>query len=252
MKEKINGKTDEISQNKDMKSCHSGHRERMKKRFISCATDNFEDHEILETLLFYSIPRQNTNEIAHELLNNFHSLRGVLDASYESLSCVPMVGQNSYVLFKLMREVMRRYGSETVSENEVYDTLEKIGSYFTKNYLGITTEVVFVMLLNNSLELIDCKRMFEGSLNSAALDIRKLISYANSKQATNVVIAHNHPNGIAVPSPDDMNTTLMLDSAFDLVGIKLIEHILVAGSKFVPLVKTYRNQGLFGEFPGIR
>lgn len=226
---------------------HAGHRERMKKRFLADAPDNFEDHELLEMLLYYSVPRQNTNEAAHELLDRFKTIRGVLNASPENLMQVNKVGNNTYVLFRLVREVMRRYEA-TSDKTEKFDTAEKIGRFFIEKYIGVTNEVVYALFLDQSFGFVECKRLFEGSPSSASLDIKQIISLANALQTPNIVLAHNHPNGIAVPSSNDINTTLMLASALDMVDIRLLEHILVANKKYVALVKAYSDKGLLGEY----
>lgn len=211
---------------------HKGHRARMKKRFAENGGDDFADHEILEMLLYYAIPQRDTNEIAHILMKDFGSIKGVIDASPAALRDVPHIGENAQTLFKLIPEVAKRYFAEDTTR-EVFDNSDKIGRLFVNKYIGATEESVYLLLLDNSLRLIECKRMFEGSVSSAMFDVRRLTNRALAKNASNVAVAHNHPYGKAIPSNSDYNATQAIASSFELVGVNFIGHFIVAGNKYV-------------------
>lgn len=211
---------------------HKGHRARMKKRFSELGGDSFADHEILEMLLYYAIPQRDTNEIAHILLQNFGSIKGVIDASPAALREVPYVGENVQTLLKLIPEVAKRYLAEDTTR-EFFDNNDKIGRLFVNKYIGATEESVYLLLLDNSLRLIECKKMFEGSVNSAMFDARTLTNRALNRNAPNAVVAHNHPYGKAIPSNADYNATESLASSFELVGVNFLGHFIVAGNRYV-------------------
>lgn len=225
----------------DDKNYHKNHRKRMRSRLLNSDIDAFEDHEILEMLLYYSVPRKDTNALAHELLDRFGSFRGLVEADPKDLMSVSMIGEHSVAFFSLISEFMRRYSCEGEKRTEKYDTIEKIGEYFVKKYIGVNTETVYVMLLDNSLKLIECKKVHEGSVNSAGFDIRKIYQYATARNVPNIVLAHNHPGGVAVPTSDDINSTVILAQGCEILGLNILEHIIVAGDKYIPIISTTNN-----------
>lgn len=107
---------------------HEGHRERLKNRFLTSSLDNFEPHNILELLLFYSIPRQDTNEIAHALLDRFGSLKGVFDADFSELIKIKGIKENSATLIKLIPQISRAYMFEEINKEKIFDHIDKVGS----------------------------------------------------------------------------------------------------------------------------
>jgi len=215
---------------------HEGHRQRLKNRFLNDGLSGFEKHNILELLLFYSIPQKDTNDIAHELLRTFGSLKGVFEADFNELIKVKGVKENTATLLKLIPEVARQYMLEEVDSEKVFDTAEKIGKYFIRKYIGEINEVVYMMLLDNGYKLINVVRLHEGSVNSSSISLRQIMTEVIKSNASMVVIAHNHPNGAPVPSMEDMNTTYSLKSTLSSYDVKLIEHILVAGNEYFPIM----------------
>ena len=211
---------------------HKDHRKHTKDRFLSEGLDSFEPHNVLELLLFYSIPQKDTNETAHMLINRFGSLSAVFDAPYDDLLTVPGISEHSATLIKLIPAISRRYAMEKNSKVTKLSSIEDIGKYLVARYLGVTEETVLLLLLDNKFGLIDCVKVHEGSVNSSAITMRKLIETALFKRASMVVLAHNHPSGVALPSSDDLFTTQQVKRAFDLVEIGMLAHIIVAGDTF--------------------
>lgn len=201
---------------------HKDHRKHTKDRFLSEGLDSFEPHNVLELLLFYSIPQKDTNETAHMLINRFGSLSAVFDAPYDDLLTVPGISEHSATLIKLIPAISRRYAMEKNSKVTKLSSIEDIGKYLVARYLGVTEETVLLLLLDNKFGLIDCVKVHEGSVNSSAITMRKLIETALFKRASMVVLAHNHPSGVALPSSDDLFTTQQVKRAFDLVDRKSV------------------------------
>ena len=114
-------------------------------------------------------------------------------------------------------------------------TADDAGKYFKAKYIGATKEIVYLLLLDNKYKVQDCVKIHEGSDNSSAITMRKLIEAAIEKKASYAVLAHNHPGGIVLPSSDDIFTTRQTAQAFELIGINFLAHILVAGDKYVNL-----------------
>ncbi len=215
---------------------HKDHRKHTKDRFLSEGLDGFEPHNVLELLLFYSIPQRDTNETAHMLINRFGSLSAVFDAPYDDLLTVTGISEHSATLIKLIPAVSRRYAMEKNSKVTKLSSIEDIGKYLVARYLGVTEETVLLLLLDNKFGLIDCVKIHEGSVNSSAITMRRLIETALFKRASMVVLAHNHPSGVAIPSSDDLFTTQQVKRAFDLVEIGMLAHIIVAGDTFTNIL----------------
>ena len=215
---------------------HKDHRKHTKDRFLSEGLDSFEPHNVLELLLFYSIPQKDTNETAHMLINRFGSLSAVFDAPYDDLLTVPGISEHSATLIKLIPAISRRYAMEKNSKVTKLSSIEDIGKYLVARYLGVTEETVLLLLLDNKFGLIDCVKVHEGSVNSSAITMRKLIETALFKRASMVVLAHNPPSGVALPSSDDLFTTQQVKRAFDLVEIGMLAHIIVAGDTFTNIL----------------
>ena len=219
-------------------SIHKGHRERLKQRFLEEGLDNFTDIQVLELLLFYSIQRKDTNPIAHALLDHFGSLSRVLEAPVEELQKVPQITEHSAVLLKLVTELARYYQVDSAQQTEILTTLEDCGKYLVPRFFGRTKETVFLLCLDAKCKVLCCKELGEGSVNSASISVRKVVETALSSNATTVVLAHNHPSGIAVPSSEDIQTTKRIAGALNAVEIYLADHIVVADGDYVSMVQS--------------
>ena len=215
---------------------HKDHRSRVKNRFLAEGLDHFEPHNILEMLLFYAIPQKDTNELAHTLINRFGSLKKVFDAPMQDLLTVSGIKEHSAILIKMIPALARIYSMEGDKQDESFSDIDAWGNYFVKRYIGIEVETVFLMLLDNKFNIIDCVKIHEGSVNSAAVSIRKIVEIVLSKNASMVVLAHNHPSGLAIPSPEDVLTTVELCKALQLLEINLLAHIIVAGNQYIDIL----------------
>ena len=219
-------------------SIHKGHRERLKTRFLEEGLDNFTDIQALELLLFYSIQRKDTNPVAHRLLERFGSLSQVLEAPVEELQKIPQITEHSAVLLKLITELARYYQVDSARKNEFLTTLEDCGKYLVPRFFGRTKETVFLLCLDAKCKVICCKEIGEGSVNSALISVRKVVETALASNATTVVLAHNHPSGIAVPSNEDIQTTRRIAAALHAMEIHLADHIVVADGDYVSMVQS--------------
>ena len=219
-------------------SIHKGHRERLKRRFLEEGLDNFTDIQVLELLLFYAIPRSDTNPIAHALLDHFGSLSRVLEAEAEELKKVPGVGDHAATLLALVIDLCRYYQVNCAQQTEILTTLEDCGKYLVPRFFGRTRETVFLLCLDAKCKVLCCQELGEGSVNTASISIRKVVETALSANATTVVLAHNHPSGIAVPSSEDIQTTQRIAAALSAVEIHLADHIVVAEGDYVSMVQS--------------
>ena len=219
-------------------SMHEGHRQRMKERFFHEGLDHFSEFEALEMLLYYAIPRKDTNPIAHGLINHFGSLAQVLEASVEELEKVPGISRNVAVLIKLVTEMGRLYMVKRVEEIKVLRTIQECGEYLKPYFFGRVNETVYLLCLDAKCKVLCCREVGEGSVNSANVPIRRVVEIALGANASSVVLAHNHPSGLALPSGEDIVTTRRIAAALATVEIPLVDHIVVADDDFVSMVQS--------------
>ena len=216
-------------------SIHDGHRQRLKKRFLDEGLDHFDEHQVLELLLFYTIPRQDTNPIAHALLDRFGSLAQVMEAPVEELKKVPGVGETTATFLSMVTATCRYYLVNRTHSHVVLNSVEQCGNYLLPFFCGRRNETVYLLCLDAKCKVLACKEVGEGSVNSAAVPIRRIVEMALNANATTVVLAHNHPSGMALPSGEDQLTTKRLAMSLAAVDIELADHLVVADDDYVSL-----------------
>lgn len=222
-------------------SIHNGHRQRLKERFLSEGLDSFEEHEVLELLLFYCIPRKDTNTTAHNLLNRFGSLAQVMDASVKDLETIDGIGNSAAVFLKLIKAAGRAYRISGHTHKVTLNTTDECGAYLVPFLEGSRYETIYLLSLDAKCMLLNCQKIGEGNINSANIHIRDIVDMALSTNATSVVLAHNHPSGIALPSHEDIRTTNNIARALSMVDVILMDHIIVADGDYVSMTQS----GLF-------
>jgi DNA repair protein RadC len=208
------------------------------ERFNKEGLDHFDPVQVLELLLFYSIPRRDTNEIAHALINRFGSVSRVMDASLEELMQVPGVGRNTAVFLHLAKQAGRYYQVDSTRKGAVVKDTEDCGQYLLPYFIGRQKETVFLLCLNANCNVISCREVGEGEINSAVISPRRVVEIALTEKASTVVLAHNHPSGVALPSREDVLVTQRLADALAAVEVTLFDHLIVAGDDFVSLVQS--------------
>ena len=211
---------------------HDGHRQRMKSRFSEVGLDGFNDHNALEMLLFYALPRKDTNELAHKLLMYFGSLPAVLEADYKSLSEIDGIGENAAVLLKLIPEISRRYMEQVSVPKKSIESADEVGKFFLSKFMYEQDEIAYALLLDNASRVIACKAISKGIVNATEIGVRMLVETAMKYKAASVIIAHNHPNGLPTPSHEDEYCTGIVKNALDLVGVELLDHIIVGSGMY--------------------
>lgn len=213
------------------KQPHSHHRERLRKRAREEGLSSFEPHEALELLLFYAIPRVNTNEIAHALLDRFGSFAAVLDADYSQLVEVPGMGENSATFLTLLPEFFMLYGRDRLGSRPQLNTRAKAGEYCLHLFAQNGNEAFWVLCLDTHKRLLHSKLLFSGTPSETPILVRKIAEYVLQQRASSVLLCHNHPSGSPEPSVDDYATTHEIVVALATLGIAVDDHILVAGGR---------------------
>ncbi len=217
---------------------HDGHREKMRRRYLSGGLEPFADHEVLELLLYYAIPRRDTNPIAHALMERYGSLSAVLSAPVEDLQKVEGIGENAAVLLQLVPKVWKKARLAEAGRETVLSTTDRAGDYLLERFAGEQHEVIYQLCLDRKGKLLACKRLGEGGVASADLDVRKLVENAILSQSSAVILAHNHPSGVALPSQEDYAATDRAKAALQTIGVELADHIIVADGDYVSMADS--------------
>ena len=210
---------------------HEGHRGRMRERYRADGLDGFAPHEVLELLLFYGRARGNVNPLAHELLDAFGSLKGVLEARPEQLMMIKGVGEETATLISLMIPLFRRYQACIREEMTAIRSREEAKRYCVSLLAGWRTERFYVLCLSASQRLLGQRLISMGSLSEVFAYPRQVIETALNYNAHAVILCHNHPGGTLQPSGADIRATRELQAMFTSLDIHLLDHIIVAGDE---------------------
>lgn len=217
------------------KDIHNGHRERLKARFAKDGLETFEPHQVLELLLFFAIPRRDTNPLAHDLIDTFGSLPAVLEASPAELRKVKGIGNHAATLISLCGQLMVRHQQEKRRKVDTFNTTEEIAEYLQPLFLNEKREKAILLCLNNRMELLNCSVLSTGTITETEARARDIVENALRYHSTNIVLAHNHPAGFANPSSADLSTTRYLAKSLELVDICLIDHFIFSPTDYVSL-----------------
>ncbi len=216
----------------DKSKLHQGHRNRVRERVMSEGLANFQPHEVLEFLLFHTVPQKDTNPLAHELINIFGSFDAVLNASVEDLMKRGHVSLNTAVFLSSLTDVFSFYDN-CDKVKEVYDCTEKMVSLFKSHFIGATNEKIVFAFFDSGLQLKSVATYGEGQENGMNFTTKDILRKAVSLDAYWVAMAHNHPASKAVPSANDAATTTEIMYQLEHLGIKLLDHLIFGNANDV-------------------
>ncbi len=219
-------------------SIHDEHRKRLKDRYRQEGLDRFNEFNALELLLFYCIPRIDTNPLAHRLIDRFGSFSAVLDASVEELEEVEGVGHNISTFLSLIPQVDRYYNDNKNRDLNILTNVEEYRRYLEPKFRNRKNEIVYMVCLDSKCKILACKELGEGSVNSAGVPIRRIVDVALKTNAASVILAHNHPGGLAFPSIDDRQTTNRVAQSLGAVDVVLADHLIFSDDDYVSMVRN--------------
>ena len=227
---------------------HAGHREKLRDRFINeKGFEHFEDHQILELLLFYANARSDTNPVAHDLLDHFGSLKGVLEARPEQLMQVPGIGKQQAVLLSMVVPLTRVWHRCAMETPTRIGNSREAENYCLSILAGERTERFYVISLNAKCNVLGRRKISEGSLSEVSAYPRMVMETALNYNAHSVLLCHNHPGGTCAPSPEHVASTLQLQRLLNGVGILVLDHVIVAGDRTYSMIQhgdiDYRIKG---------
>lgn len=223
---------------------HSGHRKRLKNKFITNGFDGFEAHEALEMCLFYAIPRKDTNPLAHRLLDRYMTIGGVCDAPFDELMRDFNLSESAAVYLKMIPEMARLYKESKLSEDNEID-FDTLGELLQSKFIGRTSEAVSLLLGDAKGRIIYHGIISKGSLNSSDMPIRKIVDLALRHNAKTAFLAHNHPSGTAIPSNSDLITTRTVRETLMSVGVNLVDHYIITDEEYLSIRESIFAGNIF-------
>lgn len=223
---------------------HAGHRARLKEKYRAHGLESFTDIEALELLLFYAIPRANTNELAHALLDRFHSFRGVLEAEQSELERVPGVGPNAATLLRLVTDLNSRYQRAASVRGTQIRSSSDAGAFLQPQFAYRSEERSVLLCLDTAGRVIECRALAEGSSAMVGLSARELVDFVLRDKAARVILAHNHVSGVALPSAADVEATARIYRMLQMIGVELVDHLVFCDGDYVSM----RDSGHFAHF----
>ena len=225
---------------------HKGHRKRVRTRYREHGLDSFHEHEVLELLLYYCYPMRDTNEIAHKMLNTFGSLHNLFETDVEVLVDTLDCTENVAILLNLIPALANRYYRSRWGEKIVLDKADVAGEYAMSLFVGLTLEHFYVLNLDAQRKLINASLISKGVLDESAVYPRKIAHDALNSNASCVILTHNHPGGTIRPSAEDDETTRRISEVLMPLGVKTVDHIIVAGDKYYSYASRDRSRFVIG------
>ena len=227
-----------------LENSSSGHRKRLREKFLKSGLAGFHDYEIIELLLTLGTPRKDCKEQAKEAIKRYKSLRGVLEAPMEELSRIKGIGSHSAFGIKLVQEVAREFLKEKIVDRSVYKSAKEIIDFLYHSMRDLRKEVFKVIYLNAQNQVIDIVDLIQGTVNSGAVPPREVIEGAIKYNAVALIFVHNHPSGNPEPSGKDKELTRELVYAANLVQIKVLDHIIIGENRYY----SFAGEGLIEEY----
>lgn len=225
---------------------HDGHRERVLEDFLRNGFDiHTPPHKVLEFLLFYCVPRRDTNELAHQLIDRFGSVSGVLDAPVDELANFKGLSRRSAALLKLIIPISHIYEVEKADRTDCFRSLGDIGKFLFERIHSYQSEKFGLLILGSDGRFKDFEIISNGNVNSVNISVRDLLKRCLDKDGVIVAIAHNHPSGVAIPSSEDVVLTEKIAEALSHAGLRLIDHIISVNNDYVSMAETPEYSHIF-------
>lgn len=234
---------------KNTESIHKGHRKRVKEEFLQYGfNENTPPHKILELLLFFCLPQGDTNALAHQLLDSYNgSIVDVLDAPVEELIKFKGLTESNVVLLKLIMPIARLYAKHESKGIKIFRSDAEIGSYLVKLFAGYTEENLGLLSLDGTGRRLSFDIVEKGDLGTVGVSTRKIIQTALKTNATTVILAHNHPSRIALPSGADVAMTEAVAEALSHINVRLHDHIIIADNDYVSMRQSAKYADIFNK-----
>lgn len=225
---------------KEDKKYHTGHRKRLRNRYIENGIDALAEHEILELVLFYSVPRVDTKPMAHKLIDEYGSLKNVFSAPFESLRAHGL-SEASAAHIKLYSDLGAWFDRNSVNGMTLCDYNES-GRFMVRELDGCSSEVLAMLMLDSKNKVLGIKIVCEGGFSNTKVSMKRIVEYCLEKKAAKIILAHNHPSGDVRPSAEDYAVTKSIENYLAGIEIELVEHFVVADGTFFGIMNHCNNR----------
>lgn len=205
---------------------HDGHRDRMRIRIQENGIESLQPHELIEYILYHAIPRKDTNEIAHLLLDKYGSVANVFSADYNDLLTIKGMTNNASLLLTSFPSILRYYQKDLITSKVRVRTRGDCLKYLQSFFMGEHIEKVYLLCLDANNNIINCVMLSSGLPNQVMVDARQVADVALKQKAVSVILSHNHPSGEVEPSRADIELTRSIACALELLQIKLFDHFI--------------------------
>jgi len=222
----------------------SGHRKRLREKFIKSGLAGFHDYEIIELLLSLGTPRRDCKQQAKEAIKKFKTLRGVLEAPPEELQKIEGIGPHSAFGIKLVQEVAREFLKEKILDKPVYKSAQEIFDYLYHSMRDLKKELFKAIYLNSQNQIIEIEDLFEGTVNANSISTREVVEKAIKNNAVSLIFVHNHPSGNPRPSESDRDLTRDLVYSVSTVRIRVLDHVIIGENRYF----SFAGEGLIEEY----
>lgn len=205
--------------------------ERPREKLIELGAEALSDAELLAIFLRVGVVGKSAVDLARDLLSQFGSLNGIFAADEHALSQVHGIGSSKYVQLQAIFEMSRRALNEQLQQRDVFQSPQQVRDYLVLKLGALTREVFMVLFLDAQNRLNSAEELFSGTLTQTSVYPREVVKRAMHHNAASVILAHNHPSGVAQQSAADELLTQQLKQALALVDVRVLDHFIVAGNQ---------------------
>lgn len=212
-----------------MKSEHNhwGHRQRLKDKVRKFGLSSLQEHEILELVLTYSIPFKDTNSLAHKLIDTFGSINGVLNTEYEILKSVSGIGEETALFLSILSSFVGMCNNYKIKKKKIMlNSIVDAIAYFRTNFEIKQTETLYVLSLSSTGELLSTTNIDGLKDNEVSISLKKIGRLINTDNVHGIILIHTHPNGMALPSNNDIDFTKTVYDLCLASGVVLYDHLI--------------------------
>ena len=224
----------------DLENLKSGHRERLKDRFLKSSEHELPDYEIIELILFFANPRTDMKPLAKNLLAKYNDIGSILAADYDNLKEFPGINNSAMTLFKLIKETSVRIAKESIINKSVISSWENVIEYLRTSMGYSPIEIFRVIYLNKNNIIISDETLQEGTVDQVNIYPREILKRSIILDATAIILVHNHPSGKAKPSISDIELTNNISTILAPLNIVIHDHVIITNNKYY----SFKSEGI--------